>query len=378
MIRLMIRPGSTIGIFGSGQLGRMIANAARPLGYRIHVFGPESDSPAGQVADRDTIASYEDRAAVEAFARSCDVATLEFENIPVATVEWAEAIVPVRPSSRVLHVTQHRIREKTLCVDLEIPVPPFAEVGSLEDARSAIAEVGTPAILKTARLGYDGKGQARITSPAEVDDAWNAIGRCEAILEDFVDFRREISVVAARGPDGAFAHWGVMENVHASHILDTTIAPAEVDDQTHDHAVEIARQILGALDHIGVMCVEMFVDGDGRILVNEMAPRVHNSGHLTIEASATSQFEQHVRAICGLPLGSTALRPAAMANLLGDLWGEEEPHWIAALETGAKVHLYGKRVARPGRKMGHLTAVASTTGEALAIVRRARDAAARR
>jgi 5-(carboxyamino)imidazole ribonucleotide synthase len=377
IIPVMIRPGSTIGIFGSGQLGRMIANAARPLGYRVHVFGPDPDSPAGQVADRDTVASYDDRAAVEAFASACDVLTIEFENIPVQTIEWAEAIAPVRPSSRVLHVTQHRVREKTLCVDLEIRVPPFAQVASLDELRDAVRHIGTPAVLKTTRLGYDGKGQARIQDTDAVEAAWETIGRSEAILEGFVDFRKEISVVSARSLDGSFAHWGVMENVHTNHILDTTITPAAIDDQVHDHAVEIARQIANELEHVGVICVEMFLDGDDRLLVNEMAPRVHNSGHLTIEASDTSQFEQHVRAICGLPLGSTATRPAAMANLLGDMWGEDEPHWVAALETGAKIHLYGKTVARPGRKMGHLTAVAASASGALAIVRGARDAAGR-
>jgi 5-(carboxyamino)imidazole ribonucleotide synthase len=315
--------------------------------------------------------------AVEAFAKACDVVTLEFENIPVQTVEWAEAVVPVRPSSRVLHVTQHRVREKTLCVDLEVRVPPFAQVSTLEELRDAVRHIGTPAVLKTTSLGYDGKGQARIESYGQVDAAWNTMGRREAIVEELVEFRKEISVVAARGLDGSFAHWGVMENVHTNHILDTTIAPADVDDQTHDHAVEIAREILSALEHVGVMCVEMFLAPEGRILVNEMAPRVHNSGHLTIEASDTSQFEQHVRAICGLPLGSTTIRPSAMANLLGDLWGEDEPHWIAALEAGAKIHLYGKQVARPGRKMGHVTAVAASAREALEIVTRAREAARR-
>jgi len=375
----MIPPGSTIGIFGSGQLGRMIAIAARPLGYRIHVFGPDDDSPAGQVADRNTVASYDDRQAVETFAKSCDVVTLEFENIPVETVRWAEALVPVRPSSQVLHVTQHRVREKSLCVDLEIRVPPFAQVTSVPDLRYAIENIGTPVVLKTTTLGYDGKGQVTIETPDDIESAWSSLATREAIVEAFVPFEKEISVVAARSIDGSFAHWGVMENVHTNHILDTTIAPAAVSDQTHDHAVQIASQLLTELDHVGVMCVEMFVTAEGRILVNEMAPRVHNSGHLTIEASVTSQFEQHVRAICGLPLGSTSMRPAAMANLLGDLWTDDsDPHWVAALEAGAKIHLYGKEIARPGRKMGHLTAVAGTTAEALAIVRRAREAVARR
>jgi len=234
--------------------------------------------------------------------------------------------------------------------------------------------MGVPAVLKTTTLGYDGKGQARIASEHEAAKAWEAIGAREAILEAFVPFEKEISVIAARGLDGSFTHWGVMENVHASHILDTTIAPAIVSDQTGDHAVEIARQILEHLEVAGVMCVEMFLCIDGAILVNELAPRVHNSGHLTIEAAFTSQFEQHVRAICGLPPGDTAMRPSAMANLLGDLWAKGEPPWASAIEGGdVKLHLYGKREARAGRKMGHLTARGATTGEALGRVVAARE-----
>lgn len=367
-------PGSTIGIFGNGQLGRMIALAAKPMGYRVHVFGPEAASPAAQVADGDTVARYDDRAAVERFASACDVVTLEFENIPVETVRWAEAIAPVRPGSGVLEVTQHRIREKSLCVDLEIPVPSFAAVGSLGELHEALRGVGTPAVLKTTTLGYDGKGQARIAGAHDAGRAWEAIGAREAIVEAFVRFEKEISVVAARGLDGSFSHFGVMENAHASHILDTTIAPARVDDQTADHAVEIARRLLEHLEVVGVMCVEMFLSADGSILVNELAPRVHNSGHLTIEAAPTSQFEQHVRAICGLPLGDARIRPAAMANLLGDLWAHGEPPWDLALRAGARLHLYGKTEPRAGRKMGHLTALGDTADAALQTVVAARNA----
>lgn len=369
-----IRPGATIGIFGNGQLGRMLALAAQPMGYRVHVFGPEADSPAAQVADEETVARYDDRAAVERFATRCEVITLEFENIPVETVRWAEATTPVRPSSGVLEVTQHRVREKTLCVDLEIGVPSFAAVDSLESLHEALRGVGLPAVLKTTTLGYDGKGQAKIATASDVPAAWSSVGAGEAILESFVAFEKEISVVAARGIDGAFAHWGVMENVHASHVLDTTVVPAAVSDQTADHAVEIARQILQHLEVVGVMCVEMFLGAEGTILVNELAPRVHNSGHLTIEAAFTSQFEQHVRAICGLPLGDTTIRPSAMANLLGDLWEPGVPQWDVALADGdVKLHLYGKREARAGRKMGHLTALGATGPEALARVVAARD-----
>ena len=367
-------PGSTIGIFGNGQLGRMIAMAAKPLGFRVHVFGPEADSPAAQAADADTVARYDDRAAVERFAAECQVITLEFENIPVETVRWAEALRPVRPGSGALEITQHRISEKTLCVDLEISVPSFAEVRTLEQLNEALRGVGVPAVLKTTTLGYDGKGQARISGAHDVAKAWEAIGARDAIVEAFVPFEKEISVVAARSIDGSFSHYGVMENVHAGHILDTTVVPAAVSDQTADHARHIARQILEHLDVVGVTCVEMFLAPDGAILVNEIAPRVHNSGHLTIEAAATSQFEQHVRAICGLPLGDATVRPAAMANLLGELWAKGEPAWDRIAGDGdVTVHLYGKREPRPGRKMGHLTALGATRDEALARVVAARE-----
>jgi 5-(carboxyamino)imidazole ribonucleotide synthase len=371
----MIRQRMTIGIFGNGQLGRMLALAAQPLGLRVHVFGPEADSPAAQVANEETVARYDDRAAVERFARGCDIITIEFENIPVATVRWAEALVPVRPSSGVLEVTQHRAREKTLCVDLEIGVPSFAAVTSFTELREALRGVGVPAVLKTTTLGYDGKGQARITGAHDIESAWEAIGAREAIVEAFVPFDKELSVVAARGLDGTFKHWGVMENVHANHILDTTLAPAGVSDQAADHAIDTARRIIEHLEVVGVACVEMFLCPDGAILVNEIAPRVHNSGHLTIESAFTSQFEQHLRAICGLPLGDTTVRPSAMANLLGDLWAKGEPPWDAALTTGEiKLHLYGKRDARAGRKMGHLTALGATGADALASVVAARGA----
>lgn len=371
----MFLAGSHIGIFGNGQLGRMIALAAKPMGYRVHVFGPDVSSPAAQVADVDFVAPYTDRDAVEAFARRCDVLTLEFENVPVQTIEWAEAIVPVHPSSRALRITQNRIFEKNLCVDLEIAVPFFTAVDSLGGLREALRRVGFPAVLKTATLGYDGKGQAKIGSEADIESAWANAGSNESILEAFIDFEKEISVVAARGMDGSFAHWGVIENVHGHHILDTAKAPASLDDQTADRAVDIAKRILDELGIVGVACVEMFLTRDGEILVNEIAPRVHNSGHLTIEASFTSQFEQHVRAICGLPFGDTRIRPSAMANLLGNLWAGDSPNWVAALGPGdAKVHIYGKSEPRGDRKMGHVTCLGRTADEALTHAIQARTA----
>ena len=370
-------PPATIGVFGSGQLGRMLALAARAMGYRIHTFSPERGSPTGQIAEREVCAPYDDLDAVRDFVRQVDVVTFEFENVAAAVAEVAaQEGVPVRPGGHVLHTTQQRLREKTFLAQAGLPVTPFAAVRTETDLSQAVERIGAPAILKTAAFGYDGKGQARIDTPDQAAAAWSAIGRQEAILEGFVDFEREVSVVAARGLDGSFAHWGVIENVHRNHILDLSTAPAAVEPRTAQEAVELARTVLDQLDVVGVLCVEMFVDRRGHLLINELAPRPHNSGHLTIEAAATSQFEQQARAICGLPLGSTELlRPAAMANLLGDLWEAGEPDWAAALAVpGVMLHLYGKQTPRIGRKMGHLTALASTIDAARENVLRARTA----
>lgn len=375
-----ILPGSTIGVFGSGQLGRMLALAARRMGYRIHTFSPEADSPTGQIADREVCASYEDLDAVRTFVRAVDVVTFEFENVASAVAQVAEeAGVPVRPGGHVLHTTQQRLREKQFLTGAGLPVTPFAAVRTLPELEAALARLGVPAILKTASFGYDGKGQARIDRVQEARAAWHAIGQQEAILEGFVDFEREVSIVAARGSDGSFAHWGVIENTHRNHILDLSVAPASVPSTTAGDAVELARVVLEKLDVVGVLCVELFLDQQGRLLINELAPRPHNSGHLTIDAAVTSQFEQQVRAICGLPLGSTELlRPAAMANLLGDLWQDGEPDWAAACAIpGVKLHLYGKQAARAGRKMGHLTVLAGTIEDARERVLAARRALVR-
>lgn len=370
-------PGSTIGVFGSGQLGRMLALAARELGYRIHTFAPDEDSPTGQVADREVNAPYADLDAVRDFVRRVDVVTFEFENVAASVAEVAEEEgVPVRPGGWVLHTTQQRLREKEFLARSGLPVTPFAPVLSAEALAHGLARLGMPCILKTAAFGYDGKGQVRIADPAQAATAWDAIGHQPAILEAFVDFDRELSVVAARGLNGAFAHWGVIENTHRDHILDTSVAPAPVRTRVVAEAVELARAILEQLDVVGVLCVELFLDRRGQLLVNELAPRPHNSGHLTIDAATTSQFEQQVRAVCGLPLGATDLhRPAAMANLLGDLWQDGEPDWAAALAVpGVKLHLYGKHAARAGRKMGHLTALGATIEDARRAVLRARAA----
>ncbi|MGE0813179.1 MAG: 5-(carboxyamino)imidazole ribonucleotide synthase [Vicinamibacterales bacterium] len=371
----IILPGATLGVLGGGQLGRMFAIAARRMGYRVHTLSPGIDTPTGQIADAEITADYDDLDAIRAFARQVDVVTFEFENVSTAAADAAAELVPVRPSGHALHITQQRAREKAF-LDLKgFPVTPFEAVESLEELTAAIARVGTPAILKTASFGYDGKGQHRITSPLDADAVWGLVGHQPAILEKVVDFALEFSVVAARGLDGACADYGAIENAHRNHILDLSVAPARMPAPAVAEAVSVTRAIMEELSYVGVLCVEFFLTADGKVLVNEIAPRPHNSGHLTFDACVTSQFEQQVRAVCGLPLGATTLlRPAAMANLLGDLWAPGEPKWAAALAVpDVKLHLYGKDDPRPGRKMGHLTAMADTAADAIRHVLAARD-----
>jgi 5-(carboxyamino)imidazole ribonucleotide synthase len=377
-----VLPGATIGVLGSGQLGRMFAIAARRMGYRVHTFSPDYDTPTGQVADREVAADYGDLDAVRDFARGVDLVTFEFENVPAETAAAAAELAPVRPAGAVLHTTQNRLREKDFLVGHGFPVTPFAAIRTAGDLPAALAALGLPAVLKTAGWGYDGKGQAVIRHLLEAEPAFRSLGLQEgeeAILEAFVDFEREVSVVAARGLAGAAAEFAPIENRHRRHILDLSIAPAELPPHLAREATELARGILAALDVVGVLCVELFVTRDGRLLVNELAPRPHNSGHLTFDAAVTSQFEQQLRAICGLPLGATDLLcPAAMANLLGDLWEDGEPDWAAALaDPRIKLHLYGKATPRPGRKMGHLTALATDRETALQRAISARQALVR-
>jgi 5-(carboxyamino)imidazole ribonucleotide synthase len=370
----IIPPGSTVGVLGSGQLGRMFAIAARRMGYRVHTLSPDYDTPTGQVADVEITAAYDDLDAVRRFASQVDVVTFEFENVLSATAEAAAAVAPVRPAGRVLHITQNRKREKTFLRDQGFPVTPFAVVHSAAELRAAAAGIGMPAVLKTAGFGYDGKGQIKLGPDSDLDAAWRQLSCEEAVIEAFIAFEREVSVVAARGLDGSFAHYGAVDNVHVNHILDFTSAPAFLPPTVAAQAVEIARGVLEALDVAGVLCVEFFVQHSGDLLINELAPRPHNSGHFTVDACLTSQFEQQLRAICGLPLGSTEhLRPAAMANLLGEIWRNGEPNWAAACSLAdVKLHLYGKSEPRPGRKMGHMTAMAHSPGEAAEHVQRAR------
>jgi len=377
---LPVLPGATVGVLGSGQLGRMFALAARRMGYRVHTLSPHSETPTGQVADKEYRSPYEDLDAVREFARGVACVTFEFENVPAAAVAAAARLAPVRPSGRVLHTTQNRLREKTFLSTGGFPVPAFRHVTSLEDLRAGLAEVGCPAVLKTAGFGYDGKGQTRLARPEDAADAFAGLSGQEGILEAFVDFECELSVVAARSARGEFRHYGAVENTHRRHILDLSVAPALcVPDGAARAAVEMARGVLDALDVVGVMGVEFFLTRDHALLINELAPRPHNSGHFTVDACLTSQFEQQLRAVCHLPLGSTEqLRPAAMANLLGDLWAAGEPDWPAALaHPDVKLHLYGKQDARPGRKMGHLTALADTPQEAARLALAARQALTR-
>ncbi|NOT49612.1 MAG: 5-(carboxyamino)imidazole ribonucleotide synthase [Acidobacteria bacterium] len=370
----IIPPNSTIGVFGSGKLGRMFAIEARKLGYRVHTFSPESDTPTGQVADIETTANYDDLDAVRKFARSVDVITFEFENVPSRTVEAASESTNVHPKGEILHTTQNRLREKIFLSTNGFPITPFRRIKLIDDLFRGLDEIGLPAILKTAGFGYDGKGQAKIKQRSDLDAAYAAMNGNDAVLEAFVDFEKEVSVVCARDQRGNFVHYGVIENDHANHVLDVSFAPAIVSETVFNEAVEIARNIAETLDYVGTLCIEFFLTRDEKLLVNELAPRPHNSGHLTFDACITSQFEQQVRAVCGLPLGSTEFyRPAAMANLLGDLWQSGEPDWAAALaDPHVKLHLYGKAEAKPGRKMGHLTAMAETAERAADLVREAR------
>jgi len=372
----IVLPGSTIGVFGSGQLGRMFAIEARKMGYRVHTFSPDVDTPTGQVADIETSAKYEDLDAVRSFAKSVDVVTFEFENVPSATVEAAAEFVPVHPRGDILHTTQNRLREKTWLADNGFPVADFRHIKLIDDLYRGVDAIGTPAVLKTAGFGYDGKGQQKITSIGEVEAAFEGLKGQDAVLEEFVAFEKEVSVVCARDQNGNFVHYGVIENAHENHILDVSFAPADVSKKTSARAVEIARAIADRFEYVGTLCVEFFLKKNGDLLVNELAPRPHNSGHLTFGPCITSQFEQQLRAVCGLPLGSTEFyRSSAMANLLGDIWAGGEPNWPAAIaDPNVKLHLYGKSEPRSGRKMGHITAVANSAREAAALARKAREA----
>jgi 5-(carboxyamino)imidazole ribonucleotide synthase len=346
-----VPPGGVIGIIGGGQLGRMLAMAAARLGLKAAIFNDELHAPAFQVTPLQIAAPYDDRNMLTGFAEICDAITFEFENLPSDAIAHLASLKPVRPGPKALEFTQDRLIEKNFVRSLGLKTAPFADVSSADDAKTAFAQIGGPAILKTRRLGYDGKGQAKVNSGEETQAALERFNAAPSILEGFVDFAFEASVVAARGADGSFAAYDPPENIHENHILRRSIVPGRLSHQQGDAAKHIARSIADALDYVGVLTVELFVEKDGGLIVNEIAPRVHNSGHWTIEACACSQFEQHIRAVAGWPLGDPARHAdAVMENVIG----AEAHAWESLAKSGA-LHLYGKREARLGRKMGHVT-----------------------
>ena len=361
-------PGGTIGILGGGQLGRMSAIAARRMGYKVRTFDPSPGACAAGIADEHITAEWSDTAALTRFAQGCGRITLEFENIPPATVEFVAQSVPCHPSAKVLAICQNRRREKEFLRASGIPCANFAVVSSFAELQAAVQSVGFPCVLKTADFGYDGKGQVKLPTAAEdLSAAWTKIGGAVGVLEAWVPFQMEISVLVARTIDGRTAVYDPAENIHRNHILHLSISPARISEATADEARALALSIAEKIQLVGLLAVEMFVK-DGRIVVNELAPRPHNSGHQTFDANETSQFEQHIRAVCGLPLGGTKpLAPSAMVNLLGDVWrGGQEPDWTKVLkDPAAKLHLYDKGKSAPGRKMGHITVTAPTVEEAI-------------
>ncbi len=366
-MEIVIPPGSTIGLLGGGQLGRMFAIAARRMGYRVHTFEPSPDSPAGQISDREFNGSYTDWDLLETFVRSVDVITFEFENIPAEAVDRISRSKPVHPRSEVLHICQNREREKNFLRQHHYPHVPFAVISDQSEFDTALDSIGAPAVLKGADFGYDGKGQHKINPGEQFDYSQAAGGR--SILEKWIPFDRELSVICARDAKDNVCSFPASENIHSHHILDYCIVPAQIDPAVQRLAQSMAKNIAGELDVVGLIAVEFFLTRDNELIVNELAPRPHNSGHYTFDACLTSQFEQQLRAVCGLPFGSPdLLRPVVMVNLLGDLWkGGLQPDWRPVLNNPyAKLHLYGKLEGRPGRKMGHFCVLRETIEQALA------------
>jgi 5-(carboxyamino)imidazole ribonucleotide synthase len=366
-------PPRTLGILGGGQLGRMLTLEARRAGYRVVIFTDEATGcPAGQVADREINARYDDAEALNAFLAQVDVVTVEFENIPDACLQAVEAVKPLRPSRHAIFTTQHREREKLFLREQGIACAEFRIVENLGGLEKAVSELGRPCVIKTAAFGYDGKGQAKVNSDTDLAAAWKGFEGHHAVVEQWVPFVCEVSVVGARDIEGNTAVHGCVENIHEHHILDLTIAPARVSPEIVEQALALWKAVAQGLDYVGTMAVEMFVTADGKVLVNEIAPRPHNSGHYTIDACRTSQFGQQLRAICGLPLGDASQHtPAVMLNLLGDVWPSETAHpdWSPVFANpNAKLHLYGKQLAKWRRKMGHLTVLGeSALNEARAL-----------
>ena len=376
----MILPGSTIGILGGGQLGRMLAQAAQTLGYRVHIYEPQANCPAGAVANREYNASYTDLEQLREFARGCDVVTYEFENIPAEPLREIESLTQLHPHWSVLEICQNRLREKRWLRSNAIPHVNFAEVEEGGDIAAAINSVGIPCVVKTADFGYDGKGQLKVTDDEGIARATEQFADQRAVVERYINFKCELSVVVARSPGGEAKAFPVAENIHTNHILDFSIVPARVDEKIKLEAEQLGLSIAEKLDVVGLIAVEIFLTDEDDLVVNEMAPRPHNSGHYTMDACVTSQFEQHIRAVCDLPLGdSSPLSPVVMVNILGDVWFDittgktKTPGWEALLaESSVKLHLYGKAEPRMGRKMGHFNLTAPTVDEALHQARAAK------
>jgi 5-(carboxyamino)imidazole ribonucleotide synthase len=365
----MILPGATLGMLGGGQLGRMFTIAARTMGYRVVVLDPDPLSPAGQVADLHLQADYQDETALSRMGRECAAVTTEFENVPAQTLRTLAQYCPVKPNAEAVEIAQNRVAEKTWLQSHGLVTAPFFVVAAQADVAEACAQIGFPAVLKVSRFGYDGKGQARVTSLGEAQAAFAAMGGEVCVLEKMLTLECELSVILGRNESGECARYPVSENIHAAGILDISIVPARVNEALAQSACDMAQSIADQLGYCGVMAVEFFVVEEGQLVVNEIAPRPHNSGHYTLDACFTSQFEMQVRTLCNLPPGATMQHtPAVMVNLLGDLWGASQPNWAALLQhPAAKLHLYGKQSARPGRKMGHYTCLDSSLEAALAL-----------
>ncbi|HUF34639.1 MAG TPA: 5-(carboxyamino)imidazole ribonucleotide synthase [Gemmatimonadales bacterium] len=374
----MILPGATLGVLGGGQLGRMFTLRARVMGYRVAVLDPDPASPTGQLADCHLEAAYDDPAALDRLAATCAAITIEFENVPAASLERLARSRPVRPAAAAVAVVQDRIREKTALVERGFPTAPFRPVTDRNGLEAGLDAIPLPALLKTSRMGYDGKGQATVERRDDGVAAFERLGRVPCVLERRLALERELSVILARGADGAVAVFPAGENRHRDGILETTVVPARIDHRLAREARDLAVAVAVALEYVGVLAVELFVAEGGRLFVNEIAPRPHNSGHWTLDACSTDQFEQQIRALCGLPLAEPRLlSPVAMVNLLGDLWRHGTPPWAEAFRRpGVRLHLYGKATPRPGRKMGHLNCLAADPDRALALALEARDALA--
>jgi 5-(carboxyamino)imidazole ribonucleotide synthase len=371
----MILPGATLGVLGGGQLGRMFTLRARTMGYRVVVLDPDPESPAGQIADRHIQADYEDETALGELAR-CDAVTTEFENVPAAALARLSRSTLVRPGAQVVAIAQDRIAEKSFLQRSGFPTAPFRPVESAAELPPALSAVRLPALLKTSRLGYDGKGQATILAAADAEEAFRRLGNVACVLEERLSLEMELSVVLARGEDGEVAAFPTGENRHRNGILETTVVPARVAPALTREATALALRVAESLEFVGVLGVELFVANGRQLYVNEIAPRTHNSGHYTLDACSVDQFEQQVRALCGLPLHEPRLlSPVTMINLFGDLWQDGAPHWAEVFSRpGVRLHLYGKAEPRPGRKMGHLNCLGSNPDQALALAIEARDA----